>query len=359
MKYTILLAEDNYLIRKGLKKIILNMTGAFDVAFEASNGEEALALLQAHHIDLVITDVKMPQMDGITLIKQIAERYPDISVIMLSSYNDYEYVRQSLKSGAMDYLLKPVEKNELKNLLDKFLLSRRPVDFYGNGNFEYAVIDGQPTDLLSGLTRDLHHAVETANDALICQSLDAIGAYVKRARLEPPIAKSIFINLYMEFEDFYQERTNMVMDTSSYARHINTPDTLEEVLVYCRAFYTELAHSAVEVVAHTETPIIQVVKRYIAEHYHEQITLSALSEISYTSPSYLCSHFKAKTGQNIMDYVNAVRMEHAKELLKDISLKTYQIADRVGFKDPTYFSRVFKSVVGISPSEYRNRFFSS
>lgn len=357
MKYNILLVEDDYLIRKGLKKVILELTDQFHVELEASNGKEALELLKKHPVDLVISDVKMPQMDGITLVKAISAQYPEINIIMLSGYNDFEYVRQSLKHGALDYLHKPVEKKELKKLLDTFIASHRPVDFYNDGNLEYTAVFHQSSAALEKLMQELLHAVETAELEQIDTAINKIGSYIQQAHLEPDIAKSIFINLYMKFEDFYQERTNQVMNTSTYAQQINRLERLENILNYCRIFYSDLAQSAANPITQTETPLIQIIKRYIAEHFSESITLSVLSEISYTSPSYLCSQFKAKTGQNIMDYVNSVRIGQAKELLKDISLKTYQIAEQTGYSDPTYFSRVFKNIVGISPSEYRNKFF--
>lgn len=357
MKYDILLVEDDYLIRQGLKKIILNLSDQFNVELEASNGKEALEILKKNKADLVITDVKMPQMDGIALVKKLSELYPELSIVMLSGYNDFEYVRQSLKSGALDYLNKPVETAELKKLLDSFVASQKLVYFYGDGILEYNSISYQTDEALKKQFQELHSAVESVDNVHICHTIDTIGTIIKEAHLEPSIAKSIFINLYMKFEHFYQHYLHQAMDTSSYAQHINRLDRLETILDYCQTFYCELAHSIGEAMSHDDTQLIQVIKRYVAEHYREQITLSVLSKISYTSSSYLCNQFKTKTGQNIMNYVNLVRIDHAKKLLKDIRLKTYQIAELVGYSDPTYFSRVFKSIVGMSPSEYRNKFF--
>ena len=79
----------------------------FQVVGETNNGKEALQLIESLHPHLVITDIVMPIMDGIELTGIIQERYPEIKVIVLSSYSDFEYIKSAMKNGAEDYLLKP------------------------------------------------------------------------------------------------------------------------------------------------------------------------------------------------------------------------------------------------------------
>lgn len=93
---------------------------------------------------------------------------------------------------------------------------------------------------------------------------------------------------------------------------------------------------------------------YINEHYTEQITLNDVAENVYVSSYYISRMFKKELGKNFVDYLNGLRMEKAKELLKDPKYKTYEIAELVGIPDAHYFSRLFKKHEGVTPTEYRD-----
>lgn len=104
--YEILLVDDEILSRNNLKYLFSSIGPHFHVCGEAANGREALALLKSIPSDIVITDMKMPEMDGLELIKELRRRYPLINIIALSNYDDIDYVRSSLKYGIIDYWLK-------------------------------------------------------------------------------------------------------------------------------------------------------------------------------------------------------------------------------------------------------------
>ena len=113
----IFLADDDRIIRMGLRKIIGGLSENYYVVGEASNGEDALAYLLENPVDLLITDIRMPVMDGIELIEQIDRRKLPVKTIVLSGFDEYRYIRASLKGGAQDYLLKPIDRGELGQLL--------------------------------------------------------------------------------------------------------------------------------------------------------------------------------------------------------------------------------------------------
>lgn len=108
----ILLAEDQGMVRQGLKMMIetdeeLRVTG------EASNGQEAVELCQSHIYDLVILDIRMPVMNGLEAARIIHSRWPDIKILILTTFNDDQYALEALKSGARGYMLKNAEPEEL------------------------------------------------------------------------------------------------------------------------------------------------------------------------------------------------------------------------------------------------------
>lgn len=117
--YNVIIVDDEPVIRFGLQASVnwdenLHLIGSFP------NGEEALKAMKIQKIDLLITDIKMPVMDGLTLMKKALEQFPAIKVILVSSYNDFEYVREGLKLGAIDYVLKPtLEPEEFAKLIQK------------------------------------------------------------------------------------------------------------------------------------------------------------------------------------------------------------------------------------------------
>jgi two-component system, response regulator YesN len=115
----VIIVDDEIQIRKGLRLKVDWEEEGYQIAGEASNGQEALELLQTMDIDVVITDMRMPIMDGIELAKRCHQTFPNVKVIVLSGYSDFEYVRGSLKEGVKDYLLKPVAPDELIDVLRK------------------------------------------------------------------------------------------------------------------------------------------------------------------------------------------------------------------------------------------------
>ena len=100
--------------------------------------------------------------------------------------------------------------------------------------------------------------------------------------------------------------------------------------------------------------MIKTVLNYIKEHYNHDVSLETLSKLVYLNPKYLSTLFKKETGETISNHIAHIRIEKAKELMSDIRLKTYEIADKVGIHDSRYFSQLFKRHTGLTPSQYRD-----
>lgn len=115
----ILLVEDEPMFRKGLAKMIAGLNTGWEVCGEAENGEEAEQLVKQLHPDLVITDIRMPLMDGLELLQRVKAAQPDIAVIVITGYQDFQYAQSALRSGALDILVKPCSKQDICHVLDK------------------------------------------------------------------------------------------------------------------------------------------------------------------------------------------------------------------------------------------------
>lgn len=114
----ILLVEDEEIIRRGLALTFDWHAHHCSIVGEASNGKEALEMIEKVQPNILITDIKMPQMDGLELLEE-CQQYPEIVTIILSSFNEFEYAKQAMRMGAVDYLLKPLDHNELAESLKK------------------------------------------------------------------------------------------------------------------------------------------------------------------------------------------------------------------------------------------------
>lgn len=109
----IFLAEDEVIVRETIKRMIPWENLGFELVGEAADGEMALPLLLRQKPDLLITDIKMPFMDGLTLAKVAKKEIPGLKVVILSGYDDFNYAKQAINIGVEDYLLKPITKNAL------------------------------------------------------------------------------------------------------------------------------------------------------------------------------------------------------------------------------------------------------
>ncbi|SDC54851.1 two-component system, response regulator YesN [Paenibacillus sp. UNCCL117] len=115
----ILLVEDEPLFRKGLAKMIAGSEASWDVCGEAENGQEAEQLIAELQPDLIVTDIRMPVMDGLELLQRTKAAFPDIEFIVITGFQDFQYAQAALRSGALDLLVKPCSKQDMHDALTK------------------------------------------------------------------------------------------------------------------------------------------------------------------------------------------------------------------------------------------------
>lgn len=111
--YTLLIADDEPLIRNGVKKIIDWESLGFSKIFLAEDGQEALDIIRENHVDLVLTDIVMPFMDGLELSEILAKEFPQIHVVILTGHEEFEYAQKSVSLGVKNYILKPIGAENL------------------------------------------------------------------------------------------------------------------------------------------------------------------------------------------------------------------------------------------------------
>ena len=157
----VLIVDDEKIFRKGLKAMIGAWDPDWEVVGDAADGYEALDQVEALQPDMILTDIRMPHLDGISLQRIAQERFPSVACVVISGYEDFTYARQSMRYGAKDYLMKPVERNELGRILDK-----QKEDMTKRAKIPLKSFDGQDNEIrryvsesiISGLIRGtIHH----------------------------------------------------------------------------------------------------------------------------------------------------------------------------------------------------------
>ena len=122
---TLLVVEDEKLIRQGIVAMIRRSSVPVEEILECRNGEEALEILRKQRVDVMFTDIRMPKMDGIEMLKELRAEGNDVSVIFLTAYSDFSYAQSALKLFASDYLLKPFGDGELEQAVNNALDKRK------------------------------------------------------------------------------------------------------------------------------------------------------------------------------------------------------------------------------------------
>ncbi|NLX70855.1 MAG: response regulator [Clostridiales bacterium] len=113
----VMMVDSNYDDRRDIDNKVKWVENDFELVGEANNGEEALSLLPHVSPHVIFTEIRMPKMDGITFIENAKKRWPNIKYVIVSHYDYFDYLRQAMKVGAYDYILKPVKADEINNVL--------------------------------------------------------------------------------------------------------------------------------------------------------------------------------------------------------------------------------------------------
>lgn len=117
--YSIMIVEDEYLVRQGIASLVDYEQFGMQVIAQAENGREAWQKFQENPADILLTDINMPQMNGIELAKLVRDQAPKCHIVFLTGYDDFDYARTAIKLGADDYLLKPFSKDDVEEMLAK------------------------------------------------------------------------------------------------------------------------------------------------------------------------------------------------------------------------------------------------
>lgn len=397
--HRMLIVDDEPIVRKGLKETIDWSKENIEITHTAKHGGEALEIVKNHAIDLVITDIRMPIMDGVEFIQAVKALGLDLNIVVLSGYKDFEYAKTSLESGAFTYLLKPIDNQELidkvKEARDALEASREKTSFQKTATEdlgklrEFFIIDA-----LKGRIETSDHyrhksqqyglpvieegtLVYVQNEVALSDPSDALDkfreALIEEKHLkEPPSyyakmnpdtfvyvhgitdkkkVQTAYEHALFRYESSEGETFLIGLSTFSSFEGLAEAYQLAKTRAQGKP-YPYLNHIVSDETHATLKPQVREALEYIAKHYDENITVKTVSEALYVSDSYLMHAFKDNLNRTFNEYLTTYRLKKAKELLLNSHYHVYEIADKVGYGDVKYFSQVFKKHTGMSPREY-------
>lgn len=493
MKKRVLIVEDDKFFRFAVKKVIHWDTYGFEIVGEAVHGAAALEFLERQAAEVVITDMSMPVMNGIELTKALKEKYPDILIIALSAYDDFEFVKESMKLGAQDYILKQdIEKEDvgqtIQNVWEKHMenlakdshmhsriltcLETGDVDeraevflelYLGSQSGVYLcrienlneiwqsrnLLEGggqkkqwleksllelqvkgerllllpvkeahsrkrqmeerdcfikklelllKEEDYLGGVSgqrsqmKDLHQMYMEAGKAKECGRFSRkkgiqIWDYVKEGFEE---RKEDFLKEKKDFEGIYtledataalNELTEEIvkampseeniqknyllllngaagnlhyeigkLEFAEMKERLGSVRLIQRKHKVCHLFLEHLFGNREADMMHPS--VLQGIQ-YMRQNYKRDLSLGDISEFVALNETYFSGLFKKDTKKSIPEYLNQIRIEKAKELIKETNGKNYEIAEQVGIGNPSYFSTIFKKQTGMTIQEYR------
>ena len=180
----VILADDQLMIRESLK-IVLESEPDITVAGTAQDGVQALALLEKHNVDVAVLDIRMPKMDGVLCTREIKKRFPDVKVIILTTFDDDDFVYSALRYGASGYLLKGLDTRELVKAI-------RTVHQGGamiNPDVAHKVVD-----MFSRVSQTTGIEVEPEQEAALSDTERAIIREVGKGKSNREISKTLFLS---------------------------------------------------------------------------------------------------------------------------------------------------------------------
>ncbi|WP_230867626.1 response regulator transcription factor [Iocasia frigidifontis] len=347
--------------------------------FQAVNGLEALSILQDEDIDILVTDIQMPGLNGIELVNKLREDYRDIKVLIISGHAEFEYAQQLIRLGVNEYLLKPFRSqrlleavNEIRDGIsrenkDKEELAslRNELSVYLNKNVR--------NDTLNWLTDDkffenqsiiinnnqLYQLIKSGSEEELLKEVDHILKHIGGLKGDRQglfiLLNNLVLFTFQALKELGYDYQDMIKKIDNvYLEKVINGDNLLDLEKWLKDFFLDV-NSMVTCPKNNQNEIlIEEVKEHIKKNYQEGITLTELSQHFNVSSGYLSKLFLDYVGENFTDYLNMIRVNKAKELLKTTDKKIYQIADEIGFNDSFYFSSWFKRLVGVTPTTYRD-----
>ena len=359
--YKVLIADDEIMIRRGLSKIIKWEQIGFELAGAAKDAGEALEILQNTSVDVLLTDISMPETSGLKLIRMAKEIRPGIKTVVISGYSEFDYAIEAIKLKVENYILKPLDPNKITEIFEKLKTGldeereNQQKELYLKSEYELVRgMDFRNKEYHDRFLTELIHMLEEGRYMDSQIYLDRLFAMLsEQNRINPwEYCTKLLRNAGVYFHVSHVPLFKLY-------RMEKNPDfeySLDEVKQgFTQDLYllTELLKQNSE---STAILVSQQAREYIDSHYADKdLSLKQVAGLLGVSYGYLSTAFNKTFGENFKAYLVSVRIEQARKLLMERKYKIYEIADMAGYGSSRYFTDAFKKRYGLSPVDYLNR----
>ncbi|MCI8515388.1 MAG: response regulator [Hungatella sp.] len=356
--YRVLIVDDEVVIRRGLSRIIPWEETGFELAGAVGDARKALEILENTRVNVVLTDIRMPDISGLELIGRAKKLQPGIKTVVISGYSEFDYAVEAIKLKVENYILKPLDPHKiteifetLKKVLDEEQKNKQK-DMYIQAEYEmlrgvYHEDKGCREEYQAKLIRLLEEGRYTELDAFADELFDFlergeadVREYCLKAlrnaalyfHLEnPPLFASY--RLDSGSEEYKREGRNCLKeDLRLLAAQLKTGGEPTELLVSSQA------------------------RQYIDLNYrNKNLSLREVADQLGVSYGYLSAAFARTYNKTFKAYLTSLRIERARKLLLERTYKIYEIADMTGYSSSRYFTEAFKKYYGLSPVDYLRR----
>lgn len=402
--YGVLIADDEPQICEGLKRIIDWASYGFSDIRTAFDGESALASVRSQPPDLLITDIRMPKISGVELLKRIRELGLDVPTVVLSGYDDFEYIRSMAVLGIENYLLKPVIVSEIRltvinvvKKLEKRALRQRQskhdigvirdniINRWVNGTIDENELEERADFLGLNLNAEYYQPcilkifgdgpeknVGTKNEVhTACESILSGEHNIYSAQNYEGDTVGIFWGDRLpEEQDSIASSLFRCMDAAklNFQEHLYVflGKTVRDYWKVSESLHDSVRRSAYMVKTSASpggcrpaeqgnalSPFSIRLADYVIKNYGGDLSLKLLAAHFNGNAAYIGQVFKRDFGESFSEFLTSVRIEKAQELLRNSSCSAKEISSKVGFQNEAYFSSVFKRSTGLSPLEYK------
>ncbi|HEY0829386.1 MAG TPA: response regulator [Bacilli bacterium] len=360
--YKVMIVDDEPWSRKVIKQLVEWDKFQLTMVGEAEDGTQGLRMIAELAPDIVITDMRMPGLDGVELLKAMKDKHPLLKIIVMSGYDDFVYLKQAIQSQAKEYLLKPVDPEELNAALGQCVRElqqakqvtevswKTPLLFADAASLDKYL---QYRQLIYGYLLDLNAAGVTQTLMLLEEFLEPMQA----EQFDGSILNKIGHDFTLMLEEFVStselEWSQIILKLEQQPSGQTIWNSVTETIGQLERMYNQVIASLLEVRRNRNKLDLREVTAYINRHYNEPITLESIAIYFYISKEHLSRAFKTFSGETITDYIHRKRMERAKELIMEHKLSIKLAAEMTGYPDLAYFYRVFKKHYGFAPGELR------
>ena len=347
--YKLIIIDDEKWSREVVKRLIRFDKLHVEMVAEATNGYEGLEAIHTHHPDIVITDMKMPGLNGVELLKKISVDYPNLKTIVMSGFEDVQYLRQAIRSRSIEYLLKPIKEEDINlavaNCIEEIKRTKR-TRLTSTRIFKDELVQRDYHKFLKALNLTIiKHQAQEAKHVLF--GLNDFAKFITDSQTLDLVKDSLInqIQQYLLTQNF----------DFTYEIDEFRAESLDSLIKQMIPIYTEVLSQIESLTSVKYSGDVQSILDFIDQHFMYQISLNDIAELFFLSPEHVSRMFKKKTGEGITQYILRKKMEAAIDLIMTSDYSMKNIGELLGFENIPYFYKMFKKTYDCSPGEYKAR----